>query len=387
MRVNSKALMRVAGVRCRLDEGDGPARPAMVAIVTEETVRAARALGREDPQLRATDTSPKLRYGGALAYVDAGDGPSRRLTLEPGEGDGFSLPCGLRFLGRHMLDAERALPDRGEGEGPFLRSLIRSVFRMVAAVPDPDRFPEPLIAQSFRSSLRDSFGEAALPLTDEDLILKSRSDLTRGRIAALDPKHPDALGATAPLARVLDGAGMDVRRDGVEVPGVGRVTRFEARRLLEEGHYRSGLFERLTRTPCAKVEGVVLPLEESRALDAALCGSRLTGAWVDAVNRVACDLTGSGRGALGLSLGLYAAQGRDLLVMTDMVGETSGVALLFSWPTHDRSPVLDGPDGPVYALCPEEVPTREDLIRLDAVFQGLSQAVPPVPAAKQALDA
>lgn len=378
--------MRVAGVRCLLDDMSGPARPAMIAIVTEETVRAARTLGQEDPQLRATDRSPKLRYGGALAYVDTGGGTSRRLTFEPGEGDGFRLPCGLRFLGRHMLEAERALAERGEGEGPFLRSLIRSVFRMVAAVPDPDRFPELLIAQAFRSSLRDSFGEAELSLTDEDLILKSRSDLTRGRIAALDPKHPDALGATAPLARVLDGAGMDVRRDGVEVPGVGRVTRFEARRLIEAGPYRQGLFEKLTMTPSAKIEGVVLPLYEARTLEDALRGSRLTGSWVDAVTRVAEDLTGSG-GGLHLKLDLYADHGRDLLLMTDTFGDMNGVALLFSWPTRDRSPVLDGPDGPVYALCPEEVPTREDLIRLETVFQGLSQAATSVAGPKQALDA
>jgi hypothetical protein len=358
----------------------------MVAILTEETVRASRDLGRGDPDLLATDASPKLRYGGALAYVDEGGGRSRRLTLEPGEGDGFRLPCGLSFLGRHMLDAERALPDRGEGEKPFLRSLIRSVFRMVAAVPDPDRFPELLIAQAFRSSLRETFGEAHLPLTDEALVLRSRSDLTRGRISAIDPKHPDALGAFAPLARVLDRAGTDVRRDGVDVPGIGRVTRFEARRLIENGPYRTGLFGKLTRTPHAKIEGVVLPLDEVRILEGKLKGARLTGAWPDAVKRVAADLTGSG-GEFQLKLDLYADQGRDLLLMTDTFGEMNGVALLFSWPTHERAPVLDRPEGPVFAVCPEEVPPPKELIRLEAVFQGLVQAAPPNSVPKQTLDA
>lgn len=387
MRLNAKALLRVAGVGCLLDDGSGPARPARLALVTEETARAARDLGRSDPDLRATDGSPQLRYGGALAYVNEGDGPARRLVLAPGEGDGFRLPSGLRFLGSHMLAAERDLPDRGEGEGPFLRSLIRSVLRMVSAAPDPDRFPTGLISQAFRFSLRDAFGEAALPLSDEALILKSRADLTRGRILALDPKHPDALGATVPLARVLDRAGMDVRRDGVEVDGVGRVGRFEARRLIESGPYRTGLFERITRTPCARIEGVVLPAEEARLLEGALPGTRLSGPWAEAVSRVAGELTGSGVAGLRLRADLYAREGRDLLLMTDLIGEERGVALLFSWPTRERAPVLQGADGPVYALCPEEVPSPEELIRLETVLRGLEQSTRTAPDPKQALDA
>jgi len=387
MRVNARALLNVAGVGCLHEDEAGVSRPARVAIVTEETVRAARDQGASDPGLRATEESPQLRYGGALAYVDDGSGPARREILAPGEGDAFRLPCGLRFLGRHMLTAERALPDRGGGDRPFLRSLIRSVFALVASVPDPDRFPEHLIAQAYRSSLRDAFGEARLPITDEALVLKSRSDLIRSRIAALDPKHPDALGATAPLARILDSAGLDVRGDGVDIPGIGRITRFQARRLMESGPYREGLFDRLTRTSPARIEGVVLPLEEARSLEAAIPGSRRTGAWAEAVQILAGELTGSGHGGYRLTLSLLSAQGRDLLVMTDTVGDLNGVSLLFSWPSHERAPVLQSPDGPVYALCPEEAPPAEEVIRLERVLQELVRAEQPSSAPKQALDA
>lgn len=384
MRVNARALLRAAGVGCLLDEGGGPARSARVALVTEETVRAARALGVADPALRVTEASPRLRYGGALAFVAEGEA-TRRVVLAPGEGDGFRLPCGARFLGRHMFAAEGALPDGGEGERPFLRSLIRSVFRLVAAVPDPERFPEHMIAQAFRSSLRDAFGSASLPMSDEALVLKSRADLIRSRIGALDPAHPDALRRADPLARVLDDAGLDVRSDGVEVPGLGRVTRFEARRLTETGPYRSGLFEKVTRTPPARIEAVVLPLAEARTLEAALSGSRLSGGWVDAVRTGLRELTGSG--ALGLTLFLHVSRGRDLLLMTDRVGEESGVALLFSWPSHERAPVFSGPGGPVYAFCPEEAPGPEELIRLDRVLDELIRAGQPLATPKQALDA
>lgn len=387
MRVNARALLSVAGVSCLYESEAGSSCPARLAMVTEETVRAARDMVRSDPALRTTDASPQLRYGGALAYVDGGDGPAQRLILSPGEGDEFRLPCGMRFLGRHMLTAEKALADRGEGEGPFLRSLIRSVFSLVSSVPDPDRFPEHLIAQAYRSSLRDAFGEARLPIGDEALVLKCRSDLIRSRISALDPKHPDALGAATPLARILDGAGLDVRSDGVQVSGVGRVTRFEARRLMETGPYRRGLFDLLTKTPTARIEGVVLPADDVRMIETALPGSRLSGAWVDAVQQLVNELTGSGRGGYRLTLGVHAAQGLDLLVMTDTIGEANGISLLFSWPSHERAPVLGSAEGPVYALCPQEVPTSEEVIRLERVLQEISPSDPPSIGQKQALDA
>lgn len=385
MRVNARALLEVAGVGCVLDDPDGNPLPARLALVTEETVRSARDLGAADPSFRATDDSPQLRYGGALAYVDEGAGRPRRVVLAPGEGDAFRLPCGAPFLGRHMLSAERDLPEKGDG--PLLRGLIRSLFALVASVPDPDRFPEHLIAQAYRSSLRDAFGDAHLPVGDEALVLKSRSDLIRSRIAALDPKHPDALGAASPLARILDGAGLDVRRDGVDIPGIGRITRFEARRLMEVGPYRSGLFERLTRTPPARIEGVVLPLGEARHLESSLSGAVRTGAWPDAIRAIAGELTGAGPGGHQLTLRLLSAGGRDLLLMTDTIGEENGVALLFSWPTHERAPVLQGPDGPVYAICPEEAPHPEEVIRLERALQELVGSDQPAAGPKQGLEA
>lgn len=387
MRVNAKALLKVAGIGCLFDEGGGPLRPARVALVTEETVRAACALAASDPSLNVTDRSPRVRYGGALGYVDAGSGPARRVVLAPGEGETFRLACGMRFLGRHMLDAEQALQGRGGEEHSLLRNLIRSVLTLVSSVPDPERFPDHLIAQSCRFRLRDTFGEALLPITDDALVAKFRSDLARTRIADLDPTHPDALNVTTPLARILDQVGLDVRMDGVEIPGIGRVTRVEARRLTEAGPYRSGLFGRLTRSSPSRIDAIVLPLKDARTVEGALSGTRLTGAWVDQVGKMTRELTGSEHGGLRLTVSLYVAEGRDLLLMTDMIGEMNGVALLFSWPTHERVPVLEASSGPVYAFCPEEVPSPLEVLRCERVFAEIFAFRQSASILKQALDA
>lgn len=387
MRVNAKALMKVAGIGCFLDDGTREPRPARIALVTEQTVQAAREMGVSDPGLRATETSPQLRYGGALAYVDEGEGSVRRVILAPGQGEEFRLPCGLRFLGSHMFDAERLLPQDGPGDRPFLLGLIRSIFIMVASIPDPDRFPGHLVAQAFRSSLRASFGDAHLPLTDGQLVLKSCADLLRSRIAGFDARHPDAIGTTVPLDRILDQVGMNMRADGIEVPGVGRIGRRDARRLVEDKFYKSGLFERLTHAPSSRIEGLVLTIEEAQAMTRSLPGSCRTGAWVEAFQEVANGLTGLGDGAYRLKLDLHAHQGRDLLILSDTIGQESGFVLLFSWPSHERAPVLCTAGGPVYAFCPEEVPGTEDLIRLQRVVHDLDQEHRQSSLLKQAYDA
>ena len=386
MRINARALLSAAGVSCLLEGPDRVCR-ALVALVTEGAVRAARALGDADPSLRATDTSPQLRYGGALAYVDAGDGSSERMELSPGEGDGFRLPNGPRFLGRHMCEAERAIAREARPDLAPLLEGIRSVLTLVSAVPDPDRYPEHLIAQGYRFTLRSAFGEALLPIGERDQALRARSDLVRSRISELDPRSPDALCACVPLPLLLDRAGLDARADGVRVAGFGRLTRTDVRRLAHTAPYRDGLFGLITRTPPDRLDGVALTLPEAELLEAALSSKRLTGAWAEAVRSTGRDLTRSGLFGYQLDLTLFATEGRDLLLLTDTVGQEGGVALLFSWPTHERVPVLRSASGPVYATAPEEVPTEAEVIRLERSLVSLIEERVSAQPVRQGLDA
>lgn len=386
MRINAKALLRAAGVSCLL-EGPAGVRRARVALVTEETVRAARTLGEADPSLRTTERSPQLRYGGALAYVDTGAGGSERVELAPGEGDGFRLPRGPHFLGRHMCEAERALTLAARPDQAPLLGALRSVLTLVATVPDPDRYPEHLIAQGYRFTLRSAFGEARVPIGEAGQALRARSDLVRSRISDLDPRSPDALSACAPLPLLLDRAGLDVRAEGVRVAGFGRLNRADVRRLAQTDPYRDGLFGRITRTPPDRLDGVALSLPEATLLEEALSARRLTGAWPDAVRATGRGLTRSGLFGYHLDLTLFATEGRDLLLLTDTVGQEGGVALLFSWPTHERVPILSCPAGPVYATAPEETPTEAEVIRLGRTLTGLLEERMASQNARQGLDA
>jgi hypothetical protein len=372
MRINAIALMRAAGVRCLYEEGGAGPFPARIALVTEESVRAARALAERDSSLRATETSPQLRYGGALAYV--GSGTARRHVLLPGEGNAFMLQGRFRFLGNHMLDAERVLSGSPElpAESYLLLSSLRSVLRLVATVPDEDRFPQHLIVQACRFSLRDAFGDARLPVGEVALSQRSRAELIRGRIAAIDPKNPDALGACAPFARLLDRAGADVRIDGLRVSGIGVLNRNGIRPLVEGGAWRDGLFSRVTRTPPENIDAVALPTEEAARVELHFKDARLTGPWVDGVRTIGDMLTGSGTNGYRLDLTFYAVEGRDLMMMSDTVGQETGVSILFSWPSCDRAPTIETSEGPVYAICPEEVPSQDEVIRLE---KGLAELV------------
>lgn len=385
MRVNASALLRVAGFSC-LFEKAGRVSRARVALVTEESVRLARKLGERDPSLATTERSPQLRYGGALAYVESATGRAERFEIAPGEGDGFRLADGTRFLGRHMCDAERALSATGHADIPPLLEAIRSVLTLVAAVPDPDRYPEHLIAQAYRFTLRSAFGEAHLPIGEADQALRARSDLARSRISELDPRSADALSAATPLPLLLDRAGLDVRADGVRVAAFGRVSRTDVRRLAQTDPYRDGLFGRLTRTPPDRIEGLALSLPEAELLEAALSSRRLTGAWAEAVRATGRGLTRSGLFGYQLDLTLFATEGRDLLLLTDTVGEQGGVALLFSWPSHERVPMLPSADRSVYATAPEETPTEAEVIRFERSLAGLLEARMASQAARQGLD-
>jgi hypothetical protein len=57
--------------------------------------------------------------------------------------------------------------------------------------------------------------------------------------------------------------------------------------------------------------------------------------------------------------------------MSDTVGQETGVSILFAWPSGDRSPTVTTPDGSVYAICPEEIPNKDEVIRLERVLADL----------------
>lgn len=391
MRVNAKALMRVGEIRCHHQDPSGHRRPARACLITEETVRQAREMGEADPSLRSRETSPDVRYGGVLAYISDAAGAARCVFLPPGQDGGLTLTDGTRFLGPDMFSAEAALAATPGPDPDRVRALlgIRSVFRMVAAAPDEERFPVGLIAQAYRSALRSAFGPALLPVGEEGLVRKCQADLVRARIAELDPSSPDAIGQCEPFLRVLDRAGADARAEAVRLPGLERITREEARLLLNRAPFRDRLFGALALTPTERIEAAVLPIPEVEEIERSLAGSRLGGLWADRINRIASELTGSGAGSgwYRIELTLFVSGGRDLMILSDSVGREAGIALAYSWPSAERRPVLQAPSGPVYAISPQEVPDEEELIRLRRVLSELEQARTAKPSLREALDA
>lgn len=388
MRVNAKALMRVGQIRCLHEGADGALSPAFVALITDETVREARALGDRDTSLRGTDTSPEVRYGGALGYVRSPDGSFRAHILAPGEGGGFRMRDGTRLLGPDMLGAEHALTAGDlDQDGQRALSAIRSVFRMVCAVPDETRFPVSLIGQAYLFAMRSSFGDAVLPVSEEMFVRKARADLLRARISDLDPDHPDGIGAVSDFMRVLDAAGADARADVVRVAGAPPLSRRDARSLLDDDRFRTPLFGAISLTSPDRIEATVLPASEADGVDRALRGSRLSGAWADGVSRLGERLTGSGLYGYQMDLSLYVSGGRDLLLLSDTVGRASGIALVYSWPSSERAPVLQTPEGPVYAICPQEVPDPETVLRLGSALSDLEAVRGALVQGREALEA
>jgi hypothetical protein len=102
---------------------------------------------------------------------------------------------------------------------------------------------------------------------------------------------------------------------------------------------------------------------------------------------VGAQLTGSGTNGYRLDLTLYAAEGRDLLILSDTVGQETGVSLAFSWPSRDRAPTLEDATGPIYAICPEEAPAPDEVIRLERVLNDIMSQSSSAPGTRQTLDA
>ncbi len=63
------------------------------------------------------------------------------------------------------------------------------------------------------------------------------------------------------------------------------------------------------------------------------------------------------------------------------------MSILFSWPSRDRSPTLETPEGPVYAICQEEIPNKDEVIRLERVLTDLMSRLNAPMSQQEALEA
>ena len=390
MKLSAKALLKVAGIRCRNHEvdpetGEEIALPARLAFVSETTAAAARNLSSRDREYTVTEGDPDVTYGSVLAVSRSANGPSVAKLLKPGEESGFKLEIdgemlaltgsGMLPLREKMIAMTRAGRALEEGHRHAL-SGIQEIFEMVSCAPDTDRFPARLIAQAYHASMIDSFGEVELGISDEEFARKSRADLCRARIGQLAPAHVDAMDSSRPLRDLLANAGVEINAAGMgaEIRGAAarQITEEKIRRMiLANDRMCREVFGALTLTPIEQLSAAVIAEADHARLLAQKGNRRLTGPWVDRAEQVTRDITRSGMPGYQFDFSLFAEDGRDYLMVADNVSRKNGVAFVYSWPTAMRRPVMEVEAGRMIAVSPADVPDEAEMERLERVLSQL----------------
>jgi hypothetical protein len=386
MKLNTRALFQVGSIGCtqKIAGPDGvEARSeARLAYITESSVAAARNLSARDPSFAPGDGDPDVSYGSAVVVSRDAEGVSEGKVLTPGEeapyfievdGKEFSLSGrDMLSLREHMIEATRT----GETLSVDARhalSGIQEIFEMVASAPDTERFPAHLIAQAYQAAMIDSFGDFELPISDEEFASKSRGDLLRARIGMLDPAHPDGIESARPLRDLLSESGIQVSESGVGA----EIRSATARQITEEAIRRTVLandrmcrevFGAITGTPIEKLSAAMIPLSGMDRLRKNKSNRRLSGDWIAKATETAKQITQGGMPGYKFELDVFSEGGRDILAISDNVGQKNDVAFIYSWPTADRVPVMEIKSGRILNVSPEEVPDEAELERLSGVL-------------------
>ena len=381
MKINTKALFRAKGIRCRKMSGeDGTGFDARIAYVTGQTVEAARGMARRDPALKPGDGDPDLRYGAILAVHATPDGQAAGEIVDPGQAGDYVLQVGDRSMGLcglDMLDLREAivaLHKSGQAlSTDQARALegVQEIFQMVASAPDPDRFPTPFIAQAYRAAMIDHFGLFESSVDPEQMTRKSRADLIRARIGMLDPGHADAITTARPLRETLSGAGIELSEAGVSrdlsMPGIDKLNEEAIRRAIQsDDSLVRDFFGAVTATPVDRISMATIPLSALKRMRDEGGRAPLSGNWVDTLSERFRRITGDS--GSGFELAMFSEGGRDIIAMSVPDEKRRELAVVYSWPTADRIPVIDAGGMRHLSLSPEEVPSDDEVRRLSEML-------------------
>jgi hypothetical protein len=378
MKISVKALYKNGGIGCALKRDKGTPLSARIAYVTQSTVSAARALADTDASMRPGDGDPDVTYGAIVAVVRNEDGTTSGRVIPPGETEPFVLRLDgedFGLTGTDMLALREAIVARTREGKKLSRDAMRAlggvqeIFEMVSSAPDTERFPASLIAQAYHASMIDAFGDVDLPIDNESFVRKSRADLIRARIGMLDPSHADAMTTAAPLRGLLEDAGIKVSANGVcaEVrhPELREVNEEAIRRtILADERLHHDVFGAVTATPVEKLSAAMIPLDGLSRLRAAKKAHRLSGEWVGRLATRVRSIIQDNQPKAKFDIEVFSEKGRDIMAISDAIGQQAKVAWVYSWPSADRIPVMEVAEGRILNISPEDVPSEEEVKRL-----------------------
>jgi hypothetical protein len=293
----------------------------------------------------------------------------------------------MRFLGPHMLRARESLfvainenPDiDANAQVRRLLGALQGSFERIQN--EPEAFPAEALKDAFTASMIDAYGNAQLPVEPEAFLRKVRADALRLEIGRMEPGHPDALGRDpVGVDGILQNAGMEGAVDrgaAVRAPG-GRLIgdRDMIRMLSANDRLCREVFGAATSTTIEDLSVKLLKVSEVEALrehfeqeDAIEQGE-----WVDEVLGRMRAITQGAMPRYQFEATIASVDGRDVLLVTDSVGGTmgfndgsQGVGYLYSWPTADRRPTMEVNRGLIATFGAEDVPSEEELDRLERV--------------------
>lgn len=373
MKMKPASILAAAEIGCHYYARDGVTRlPAVAAFVTEASVRKAR-----ENRLVVGAVS-EIGYGDLIVVRTTAEG-GKDAVIQPLGSHGayfIDLPTGtgprpIRFTGPGMLAAREALigaaregVDLGEG-GRNALAGIEFIFGMATSNPDIGRYGVRVVSDAFLSAMFEGASGVTLPVSEEAFARKARADLIRAEIAMMDPGHRDALTRSLPLVRILEDAGAKAgsRKEAEE----------ELRRAIAGNDAMSReVFGLVTRTRIEDMSMAVVEAARSGELAEEMEDRALSGPWVDALRQRLVEVLGGTAPGQAFAIVLATREGRDVLMVSDGADEMSGSHHLYSWPTADRYAAVNLGTSVGLAVSPEEIPDEEELARLAAVLEKLS---------------
>lgn len=392
MKINVKALFQIGSIECSYKttrpDGSENVSEARFAYVTDVTVKQARKLSVDNATFRPGTGDPDVSYGSAVAVSRDDAGKSEGHVIGPGEDQPFFLSVDgkdHRLSGQDMLKLRESIMACTKGGTPLNSNTknalegIQNIFEMIVSAPDIERFPVHLIAQAYQAAMIDHFGTFELPITPAGFAAKSRADLLRARIGILDPSHSDGIAQARPLRDLLSSAGIEVSISGVGVevrsPAASQITEEAIRRTVLANDRMCGeVFGVMTSTPIEKLSAAMIPLSGIDILRTHKSKNKLSGDWVRKVSETACNITQGNMHGYNFELDVFSEGGRDMLVISDDVGQKNDIAFIYSWPTAERIPVMEIGLTRILNVSPEEVPTEIEIERLSQVLGHLESS-------------
>lgn len=381
MKFNAKAIFEQGGIKCRYDcageDGSPVTCQARAAFVTESLVEALRAKDQNGDIPEAGDGDPELVFGMIAVAFQRPDKTTGSLLIPPGKTANLTMLVGgaaIGMSGANLLTLREAMVSHSRTGGALNEdqkkalAAIQEVFGMVRSAPDPERFPDDLIAQAYHAAMIDEFGEHELPIPRENYARSSRATLLKARIAMLDPKSKSGLSSASPLKEVLKSSGIDISGNGISVKTSAPegLTEEAIRMSLAGNKDMSKLISGITATPVMGISAAMVSLNDREQLRTLKARRKLSGTWVDHIGLEISKALPKGRGA---GCDMFSIDGRDILLVADGVSVRNDAVFLYSWPTADRIPVMDVSGKKMMNISVEEAP---EPIEIDALRQELA---------------